>query len=65
MNAPSVRWPDSRRTTVKVLALVQIEGLTLADAAVRMDRSYEAVKKLYGRAASRLAKDMQPRRGER
>jgi len=50
--------PEDYRT---VLALVQIDGLTLADAAARMDRSYEAVKKLYGRAASQLAKDMRMR----
>jgi hypothetical protein len=42
----------------EVLALVQVEGLRLADAAARMGRSYEATKKLYGRAASRLAKGM-------
>jgi len=47
--------PDDHR---EVLGLVQIEGLTLADAAVRMGRSYEATKKLYGRAASKLAKGM-------
>ncbi len=47
--------PEDHR---EVLALVQVEGLTLADAAVRMGRSYEATKKLYGRAASRLAKGM-------
>lgn len=47
--------PDDYRD---VLTLVQADGLTLAEAADRMRRSYEATKKLYGRAASRLAKEM-------
>lgn len=51
--------PDDYR---EVLTLVQVDGLALAAAATRMGRSYEAVKKLYGRAVSRLAKDMQTRR---
>jgi RNA polymerase sigma-70 factor (ECF subfamily) len=49
----------------QVLLLVQVEGLTLAGAAARMERSYEATKKLYGRAVSRLAKEMQSMRGDR
>jgi len=38
-----------------VLRLCRDEGLSFAEAAVRMDRSYEAVKKLYGRALARFA----------
>lgn len=44
----------------RVLALVQVEGLTLKDAAVKMDRSHEATKKLYGRALSRFAQLLGP-----
>ncbi len=39
----------------EVLRLTRIEGRTLADAAQRMGRSREAVKKLYGRAMARFA----------
>jgi RNA polymerase sigma-70 factor (ECF subfamily) len=39
----------------KVLELVRLEGLTMAEAAFRMGRSREAVKKLYGRALGRLS----------
>jgi DNA-directed RNA polymerase specialized sigma24 family protein len=42
----------------RILELVQFEGLTLRDAAGRMGRSYEAAKKLYGRALSRFAKEL-------
>lgn len=38
-----------------VLTLVQVNGLPLADAAALLGRSYEATKKLYGRALSRYA----------
>lgn len=38
-----------------VLRLVRLEGRTLAEAADRMGRSREAVKKLYGRALVRFA----------
>jgi RNA polymerase sigma-70 factor, ECF subfamily len=38
-----------------VLQLVRIEGRTMAEAAVRMGRSREAVKKLYGRALGKLS----------
>jgi RNA polymerase sigma-70 factor (ECF subfamily) len=44
--------PDHYR---EVLQLTQFEGLTLRDAGVRMGRSHEAVKKLYGRAMTRFA----------
>jgi len=44
--------PDDYR---EVLRLTQFEGLTLRDAAERMGRSREAVKKLYGRAMARFA----------
>jgi RNA polymerase sigma-70 factor (ECF subfamily) len=43
--------PDYR----EILRLVQVEGLTLKLAAVRMGRSHEATKKLYGRALGRFA----------
>jgi RNA polymerase sigma-70 factor (ECF subfamily) len=39
----------------EVLRLVQGEGLKLSEVAARLDRSYEATKKLYGRALSQLA----------
>jgi RNA polymerase sigma-70 factor (ECF subfamily) len=39
----------------EVLRLTRIEGRTLADAAGRMGRTREAVKKLYGRAMTRFA----------
>jgi RNA polymerase sigma-70 factor (ECF subfamily) len=39
----------------EVLRLHRDEGLALAEVAQRMGRSYEAVKKLYGRAAARFA----------
>jgi RNA polymerase sigma-70 factor (ECF subfamily) len=39
----------------EVLRLTRIEGRTLAEAAERMDRTREAVKKLYGRAMTRFA----------
>jgi RNA polymerase sigma-70 factor (ECF subfamily) len=42
--------PDYR----EILALVQSEGLDLRAAAERMGRSYEATKKLHGRAIKRL-----------
>jgi RNA polymerase sigma-70 factor (ECF subfamily) len=38
-----------------VVSLVRVEGMTLQDAAGVLGRSYEATKKLYGRALSRLA----------
>jgi len=40
----------------EVLRLTRFEGLTLAEAAERMGRSREAVKKLNGRALARLAR---------
>jgi len=40
----------------EVLQLARVEGLSLADAAVRMGRSREATKKLYARAVARFAR---------
>ena len=37
-----------------VLRLVQVEGTNLREVAEVMGRSYEAVKKLYGRAITRF-----------
>ncbi len=45
-----------------VLRLVVGDGLTLADAAAALGRSYEATKKLYGRALSALALRMEASR---
>ncbi len=42
-----------------VIELVQVEQLTLRQVGERMGRSREAVKKLYGRALSRLAAAME------
>ncbi len=44
--------PDDYR---HVLTLVQVNHLSLSDAAALLGRSYEATKKLYGRALSRYA----------
>ena len=44
--------PDDYR---EVLRLARIEGLPLGEVALRMGRSREAIKKLYGRAVSRFA----------
>ena len=52
--------PDYR----EVLRLTREEGLSLREAAGRMDRSYDAVKKLYGRALRRLAETLRVLRGE-
>lgn len=38
-----------------ILRLVQSEGLTLRDAALRMGRTHDAAKKLYGRALRKFA----------
>lgn len=53
--AAIARLPDDYRT---VLRLVHDEGLTLAEAGGRMQRSAEAVRKLYGRAVGKLAEDV-------
>lgn len=45
------RLPEDYRF---VLRLVQVEDLSLGQAAARLDRSYEATKKLYGRAVARF-----------
>lgn len=42
----------------RVLRLVHLEGLTLAEAAARMARTREAVKKLYGRALRALGAEI-------
>ena len=47
--------PDYRT----VLTLVQFEQLTLAQAGERMGRSREAMKKLYGRALTKLAESLE------
>ena len=47
----AIRWDDDDR---EILRLVQVEHLTLIEAADRMGRSYEATKKLYARALARL-----------
>ena len=43
---------DDDRT---ILRLIHDEGMAVADAAVRLDRSVGAARKLYGRAVARLA----------
>jgi RNA polymerase sigma-70 factor (ECF subfamily) len=48
--------PDYRH----VLDLVQRRHTSLRDAAVVLDRSYEATKKLFARALARLAAEMDP-----
>jgi len=42
----------------QVLQLVQLDHLALKEAAVSMGRSYEATKKLYGRAVAALAREL-------
>ena len=42
----------------QVLQLVQLDHLVLKEAAVLMGRSYEATKKLYGRAVAALTKEL-------
>ena len=46
--------PDYRR----VLTLVRIEQQSLREAAVSLERGYEATKKLYGRAVTALAREL-------
>jgi RNA polymerase sigma factor (sigma-70 family) len=46
--------PDYRR----LLTLVQVEHQSLAEAAILIERSYEATKKLYGRAVTALAREL-------
>ena len=45
-----------------VLRLVYLDGLTLVEAAGRMGRSADAVRKTYGRALTRLAEKLRGRR---
>ena len=52
--------PDYR----EVLRLCREEELTTREAAIRMGRSREATKKLYGRAVARLADILENLRGE-
>lgn len=47
-----------------VLRFTRFEGLTLAEAAKRMGRSHEAVKKLHGRAMERLARLLEGEAGD-
>ncbi len=42
----------------EVIELIQKKGLTMKETAARMERSVPAVKQLYGRALSSLAKLM-------
>jgi len=49
------RLRELRPSQREILALIQADGLTLTQAALRMGRSYEATKKLYARALARLA----------
>jgi RNA polymerase sigma-70 factor (subfamily 1) len=51
--------PDYR----EVLRLAREEQLRLADVAVRMNRTREAVKKLYGRALTRFTEEFERRGG--
>jgi RNA polymerase sigma factor (sigma-70 family) len=53
--------PEDYRT---ILRLAREEGLSLGEAAERMRRSREAVKKLYGRALCRFRKVFDRMRGE-
>jgi RNA polymerase sigma-70 factor (ECF subfamily) len=52
LRAAVASLPDDYATVVR---LVHIEGLTLADAGVRMGRSADATRKLYGRAMEAMA----------
>jgi RNA polymerase sigma-70 factor (ECF subfamily) len=49
--------PDDYRTVIR---LVHEDGLTLVDAGVRMGRSADAARKLYGRALERMADRLVP-----
>jgi len=51
--------PDTR----EVLRLCCAEGLSIREAAARMDRSYDATKKLYARALARFARVHREREG--
>ena len=53
--------PSDYRT---VLHLVLKEQCSLREAAGQMNRSREAVKKLYGRAVARFTAELRRRRGE-
>ena len=45
----------------RILLLVHEEGLSLVEAAARLARSADAARKLYGRAAAALAREMEGR----
>lgn len=45
----------------RILLLIHEEGLSLAEAGGRLARSAEAARKLYGRAAAALAREMEER----
>jgi RNA polymerase sigma-70 factor (subfamily 1) len=49
----------------EVLRLTRTEQLSLKEAGETMGRSYEAIKKLYGRALASFAKELKKVRGER
>ncbi len=47
----------------RVLTLVRVEQQSLKEAAISLNRGYEATKKLYGRAVAALAREIQPDTG--
>ncbi len=55
LNGALAGLSDDDRT---ILRLVHDEGMSVADAAVRLGRSVEAARKLYGRAVSKLAEQL-------
>jgi RNA polymerase sigma factor (sigma-70 family) len=54
------RLPEAHR---EVLQLIQEEHLTVDEAAARMGRTREAVRKLYSRALARFAELINPGEG--
>jgi DNA-directed RNA polymerase specialized sigma24 family protein len=52
LRAAVASLPDDYATVIRH---VHIEGLTLVDAGLRMGRSADAVRKLYGRAMAAMA----------
>jgi DNA-directed RNA polymerase specialized sigma24 family protein len=55
LRAAVASLPDDYATVVR---LVHIEGLTLVDAGLRMGRSADATRKLYGRAMASMAEKL-------
>ena len=49
----------------EVLRMTREEGVPLREVAERIDRSYEATKKLYARALARFTREFEARRGGR